>query len=143
MLHDIGKVAIPDNILLKPGKLTEEEFSKMKTHTFFGGKILEGAKSNLLRMAHKMSLFHHEKYNGNGYPFGLTGSKIPAEARIVAVADVFDALCMTRVYKKAWAFQDAVNFITEHSGSDFDPEVVDSFTKMLPQIKPLYQAQKK
>lgn len=99
-MHDIGKVALADNILLKPGKLTPDEFEIMKSHTIYGGRILEGAHSQVLKIAHKMSLYHHEKWNGSGYPKGLKGEEIPIEARIVTVADVFDALCMFRVYKK-------------------------------------------
>jgi HD-GYP domain-containing protein (c-di-GMP phosphodiesterase class II) len=138
MLHDIGKVAIPDYILLKPGKLTPEEYNKMKTHTFYGGKILEGAKSKILKTAHKMSLFHHEKYDGSGYPFGLKGGKIAIEARILSVADVFDALCMNRVYKKAWKISDAYKYMTEHSGSDFDPDVIAAFKHTFHDIKTAY-----
>lgn len=138
MLHDIGKVAIPDNILLKPGKLTEEEYDKMKTHTFYGGKILEGAKSKILKVAHKMSLFHHEKYDGSGYPFGLKGSKIPIEARILSVADVFDALCMKRIYKKPWKISEAYKYMLANCGSEFDPEVIQAFKQAFHEIKSLY-----
>ena len=100
-LHDIGKVALADNILLKPGKLTPHEFEIMKSHTVYGGRILEGAHSKVLKIAHKMACYHHEKWNGSGYPKGLKGEDIPIEARIVTVADVFDALCVCRVYKRA------------------------------------------
>jgi HD-GYP domain-containing protein (c-di-GMP phosphodiesterase class II) len=138
MLHDIGKVAIPDHILLKTGKLSDEEYNKMKTHTFYGGKILEGAKSKILQVAHKMSLFHHENYDGTGYPFGLKGSKIPIEARILSVADVFDALCMKRIYKKAWKISEAYKYMIEHSGSEFDPEVIEAFKHVFHEIKTPY-----
>lgn len=137
-LHDIGKVALADNILLKPGKLTPEEFEKMKEHTLYGGKILKGAKSKILQVAYKMSMYHHEKWNGKGYPKGLKGSEIPLEARIVTVADVFDALCQFRVYKSAWKTQDAYEYILEESGKSFDPRVVAAFKKIYPAIRKLY-----
>lgn len=137
-LHDIGKVALADNILLKPGKLTPEEFNKMKEHTLYGGKILEGAKSKILQVAYKMSMYHHEKWNGRGYPKGLKGKEIPLEARIVTVADVFDALCQFRVYKDAWRTQDAYEYILEESGKSFDPRVVVAFKKIYPAIRKLY-----
>lgn len=137
-LHDIGKVALADNILLKPGKLTPEEFEIMKSHTVYGGRILEGAHSKILQIAHKMSLYHHEKWNGLGYPKGLKGEDIPLEARIVTVADVFDALCVFRVYKKAWRTDDAYTYIVEESGKAFDPQVVTAFKKIYPSIRKLY-----
>ena len=137
-LHDIGKVALADNILLKPGKLTPEEFEIMKSHTIYGGKILEGAHSKVLQMAHKMSLYHHEKWNGSGYPKGLKEEEIPLEARIVTVADVFDALCVFRVYKKAWKTEEALNYIIEESGKSFDPRIVAAFKKVYPSVKRLY-----
>lgn len=137
-LHDIGKVALADNILLKPGKLTPEEFNKMKEHTIYGGKILEGAKSKILQVAYKMSLYHHEKWNGSGYPKGLKGEEIPLEARIVTVADVFDALCQFRVYKSAWRPEDAYEYILQESGKSFDPRIVAAFKKIYPTIRKLY-----
>ena len=137
-LHDIGKVALADNILLKPGKLTPEEFNKMKEHTIYGGKILEGAKSKILQVAYKMSIYHHEKWNGCGYPKGLKGNEIPLEARIVTVADVFDALCQFRVYKNAWKTEEAYQYILEESGKSFDPRVVAAFKKIYPAIRKLY-----
>ena len=137
-LHDIGKVALADNILLKPGKLTPEEFEIMKSHTVYGGRILEGAHSKILQIAHKMSLYHHEKWNGLGYPKGLKGEEIPVEARIVTVADVFDALCVFRVYKKAWKTDDAYAYIVGESGKAFDPRIVAAFKKIYPSIRKLY-----
>lgn len=137
-LHDIGKVALADNILLKPGKLTPEEFEIMKSHTVYGGRILEGAHSKILQIAHKMSLYHHEKWNGLGYPKGLKGEEIPVEARIVTVADVFDALCVFRVYKKAWKTDDAYTYIVGESGKAFDPRIVAAFKKIYPSIRKLY-----
>lgn len=137
-LHDIGKVALADNILLKPGKLTPDEFETMKSHTIYGGRILEGAHSKVLQMAHKMSLYHHEKWNGLGYPKGLREEEIPLEARIVTVADVFDALCVFRVYKKAWRTEEALAYILEESGKSFDPRIVEAFQKVYPSVKRLY-----
>lgn len=137
-LHDIGKVALADNILLKPGKLTPEEFEIMKSHTVYGGRILEGAHSKILQIAHKMSLYHHEKWNGSGYPRGLKGEEIPMEARIVTVADVFDALCVFRVYKKAWKTDDAYLYILGESGKSFDPRIVAAFKKIYPSVRKLY-----
>ncbi len=128
-LHDIGKVGIADAILLKPGKLTAEEFKEMKKHTLYGSKILSNAESHLLQIACKIAAFHHEKFNGKGYPDSLKGEKIPLYARIVSVADVFDALCMPRVYKPEWSPQKAFNYIKEESGKSFDPEVVEAFLK--------------
>ena len=137
-LHDIGKVALADNILLKPGKLTPEEFETMKSHTIYGGRILEGAHSKVLQMAHKMSLYHHEKWDGTGYPKGLREEEIPLEARIVTVADVFDALCVFRVYKKAWRTEEALSYILDEAGKSFDPRVVEAFQKIYPSVKRLY-----
>lgn len=140
-LHDIGKVALADNILLKPGKLTPEEFEIMKSHTVYGGRILEGAHSKVLQMAHKMSLYHHEKWNGKGYPKGLKGEDIPLEARIVTVADVFDALCVVRVYKKAWKTEEAFTYILNEAGQSFDPRIVSAFKRVYPAVRKLYAHQ--
>lgn len=137
-LHDIGKVALADNILLKPGRLTPEEFEIMKSHTIYGGRILEGAHSKVLQVAHKMSLYHHEKWNGTGYPKGLKGEDIPLEARIITVADVFDALCVARVYKKAWKTDDAYLYILGESGKAFDPRIVAAFKKIYSSVRKLY-----
>ena len=139
-LHDIGKIAIPDNILLKPGKLSPEEFEIMKRHTVYGGKILGGAQSSLLKIAHKMSLYHHERFDGTGYPEGLKGEEIPLEARIVAVADVFDALCMKRCYKKPWDIMKAYQFIIDQSEKAFDPHAVKAFKKIFSKIKSIYKS---
>lgn len=139
LLHDIGKVAIPDHILLKPGKLTPQEYEIMKQHTKYSEKILAGAKSKILETAYKMSVSHHEKWDGSGYPNGLKGEEIPLEARILAVADVFDALCMKRVYKKAWPLDKAYEYIISKAGSDFDPKVVEVFNKVFTQISKLYK----
>ena len=133
-LHDIGKVAIADAILLKPGKLTEEEFNEMKKHTLYGAKILCNAQSHLLQVACRIASSHHEKFNGTGYPNKLKGSQIPIEARIVSVADVFDALCMPRIYKPSWDSETAKKYIIDESGKSFDPEVVEAFLKVYPNI---------
>lgn len=139
LLHDIGKVAIPDHILLKPGKLTPQEYELMKEHTKYSEKILKGAKSKILEIAYKMSVAHHEKWDGSGYPNGLKGEEIPLEARILAVADVFDALCMNRVYKKAWPLENAYEYIVSKAGTDFDGKVVEVFKKVFPDILKLYK----
>ncbi len=110
----------------------------MKSHTVYGGRILEGAHSKILQIAHKMSLYHHEKWNGLGYPKALQGEEIPIEARIVTVADVFDALCVFRVYKKAWKTDDAYEYILGEAGKSFDPRVVAAFKKIYPSIRKLY-----
>ncbi|EAR61668.1 hypothetical protein MED92_03697 [Neptuniibacter caesariensis] len=131
-LHDVGKVGIPDNILLKPGKLTDEEFSIMKQHPQIGADALEVAEKQLgsnsfLRIAREISLTHHEKWDGNGYPNGLKGSDIPISGRLMAVADVYDALISKRVYKPAFSHEKARDIIVEGRGSHFDPAVVDAF----------------
>ncbi|MDX6769927.1 MAG: HD domain-containing protein [Elusimicrobiota bacterium] len=134
-LHDIGKVAIPDSILRKPGKLTPEEYEEMKKHTVYGAKMLANAESRLLRLAAKVAIGHHERYDGSGYPYGLKGDQISIEARIVTVADVFDALSSKRVYKGEWTVEDALKYIEENSGKIFDPKVVqvlhDKFADIL------------
>ncbi len=139
-LHDIGKIQVSDMILLKPGKLTDEEFEEMKMHTIYGGQILEHICDimpdiSYIKEARFMAEYHHEKWDGNGYPHNLKGESIPLSARIMAVADVFDALVSERVYKKAFTFEKAVEIITEESGKQFDPLVVDAFTKSLDEIK--------
>ena len=131
-LHDIGKVGIPDNILLKPGRLTEDEWLVMKTHPIIGENTLAATKhekehSHLLMVAQNIAGGHHEYWNGEGYPRGLRGLQIPLEARIMALADVYDALVSERVYKKHWTHENAVQFITEKKGAQFDPLVVEAF----------------
>ena len=126
-LHDVGKIGIPDGILLKPGKLTAEEWNHMKTHTLIGAKILSGSRFSVLQMAEEIALTHHEKWDGGGYSPGLKGEAIPLAGRIVAVADVFDALTHERPYKKAWPVADAVAEIQAQSGRHFDPAVVEAF----------------
>jgi len=126
-LHDLGKIGIPDGILMKAGKLTDEEFEVIKTHTTIGAKILAGGRSALVQLAERIASSHHEKWDGAGYPAGLVGNLIPLEARIVSIVDVFDALAHDRPYRKAWAVPDVLNRIREMSGSHFDPHIVDVF----------------
>ncbi len=126
-MHDIGKVATPDAVLLKPGKLTESEFLVMKQHAENGYTILSDSESRLIAVAATMALTHHEKFDGSGYPKGLKGEDIPLYGRIVAVADVFDALTSPRPYKRAWTLEEASQFLKENSGSHFDPQCVEAF----------------
>ena len=134
-MHDVGKIGIPDAILLKPGKLTPDEWEVMKRHTLIAGQILQGNDCEVILMARDIAMHHHEKWDGSGYPHGLSGEAIPAVARIVAVADVFDALTSSRPYKSAWSIDDAVAFIKGQSGVHFDPVVVDHFLQCLPEIE--------
>ena len=129
-LHDVGKLAIPDRILLKPGKLTVEEYEVMKTHTELGARLLSSGSSPVLQMAALIAATHHERWDGKGYPQGLSGESIPLVGRIVAVADVFDALIHDRPYKKAWPFEDALAEIERSAGTQFDPRVVKAFLKL-------------
>ena len=136
-LHDIGKVAIPDRILLKPGKLTEEEFEIMKTHTLHGAATLEAAMAEypetpFLEMARDIALAHHEKYDGRGYPRGLAGEAIPLSARIMALADVYDALTSRRVYKEAFSHERTRSMILQESGRHFDPAMIEAFQAQEP-----------
>jgi len=131
-LHDLGKIGIPDVILLKPGKLTDEEFEAIKTHARIGAEILAGSRSPLLRLAERIALTHHERWDGRGYPCGLCGEEIPLGGRIVAVADVFDALTHERPYKQAWPVDEAVAEILRQAGKQFDPGVVDAFSTLDP-----------
>lgn len=133
-MHDIGKIGTPDHILLKPGKLTDGEMVIMRDHARIGADILGDSDSSLMLMASKVARSHHEKWDGSGYPDGLSGSDIPVEARIVALADVFDALTSTRPYKKAWPVAEAVNFIKEQAGKHFDPQLVPLLEEKLPTL---------
>lgn len=126
-MHDIGKVGIPDHILLKPGKLTDEEMNLMKSHTTKGAQILAGSKYKMLQIAEQIAQTHHEKWDGSGYPSGLKDTEIPLVGRIVALVDVFDALITTRPYKRAWTFDETLHYIKEQNGKHFDPMVVDAF----------------
>ncbi len=139
-LHDIGKVAVPDAILLKPGPLTVDEFEVMKTHTTIGAQILSGSTSELIQLGAVVALNHHERWDGTGYPNGLQGTGIPRCGRIVTVADVFDALTSVRVYKHAWSQADAVAYIIGARGSQFEPEVVDAFLNVITRRLPALRA---
>lgn len=134
-LHDIGKVGIPDNILLKPGKLTFEEFNVMKKHSQIGAEAIRSTKGELiddtfLNFAEEIANYHHEKYDGSGYPNGLVGEEIPLSARLMAVADVYDALISKRVYKEGFTHEKAKEIIVEGKGTHFDPDVVDAFIQV-------------
>ncbi|MBW3697768.1 two-component system response regulator [Vibrio sp. T187] len=134
-MHDIGKIGIPDAVLLKPGKLDADEWSVMQTHVNIGVDILgDTSGSKLLEMAADVAQSHHEKWNGKGYPNGLSGNDIPLVARIAAVADVFDALTSERPYKKAWTVEDTFALLLEEKGEHFDPQLVDLFINHLPEI---------
>lgn len=139
-MHDVGKIGVPDAVLLKPGKLNSEEWELMKAHVTIGAELLSNADSDLLHMAREIALGHHEKWDGSGYPGGLKGEAIPIAARIVAVADVFDALMSKRPYKEAWKEEDAVAYIRENAGTHFDPEVVECFIGLLPEVRAICQA---
>ena len=141
-LHDIGKITVSDMILNKPGKLTDEEFAQMKRHTIVGADIIDGVIKNLpessagyLNEARNLALYHHEKWNGTGYPYGISGEEIPLSARIMAVADVFDALVSKRSYKEAFSFEKAIGIIEESAGSHFDPLIVKAFLNARDRIK--------
>ena len=137
ILHDVGKVAIPDSILKKPGKLDPEERKIIETHTLHGQNVLEKASrildgsNSLLNLSCEIALRHHEHYNGQGYPGNLAGQEIPLSARIVGLVDVFDALTSERPYKKAWSEQEAISYIGEQSGKQFDPRVIEAFHKTM------------
>jgi putative two-component system response regulator len=133
-MHDIGKIGIRDDILLKPGKLTDEEFKEMQRHPLIGAEILGDADSHLLQLAQQVALYHHEKWDGTGYPHGLKGEDIPLEARIVALCDVFDALTSTRPYKSAWSIEDTMAHLQAQKGRHFDPQLVDLLEQELPKI---------
>lgn len=139
-LHDIGKVGIPDYVLLKPGKFDAEERVIMETHSQVGAECLSAIEAQLgdddfLSMAHEIALWHHEKFDGTGYPTKLAGETIPLSARIVAVADVYDALISPRVYKRPMAHEQAVSIILKDSGSHFDPQIVAAFQAVEPQFR--------
>lgn len=127
-LHDVGKLGVPDSILRKPGKLTREEFEIMKTHTTIGAQILSGSRFPILQLAEEIALTHHERWDGNGYA-GLAGERIPLSGRIVALADVFDALTNDRIYRKAMPLEDALAEIELQRGRHFDPEIADAFLR--------------
>ena len=133
-MHDIGKIGIPDHVLMKPGKLDPDEWKIMQTHVDIGVEILSGSDFSLMDMASEIAQNHHEKWDGSGYPRALSGEDIPLVGRIVAVADVFDALTTERPYKKAWPVEESVAFLKEQSGKHFDPTLVEHFIEILPEI---------
>ena len=133
-MHDIGKLGIPDSVLLKPGKLDEEEWKVMQSHAQIGADILIGGNSDLMIMAHEIALTHHEKWDGSGYPNGLKGEDIPLSGRVSALADVFDALTSERPYKKAWSVEDAMELIRSESGKQFEPRLVELLDVKLPKV---------
>lgn len=126
-MHDVGKVGTPDRILLKPVKLEPDEWEVMKQHAELGARILQGSEAPMLQLAAEIALAHHEKYDGTGYPRGLVGADIPEAGRVVAVAEVFDALTSDRPYKRAWDLDRARAMLIEGRGSHFDPACVDAF----------------
>lgn len=133
-MHDIGKIGIPDHILLKKGKLNEQEWDVMKKHPEFGARIIGNDYSSLLKMSYSIAMTHHEKWDGSGYPKGLSGEDIPLEGRIVAIADVFDALTSERPYKNAWSVEKAVEYLDQESGRHFDPELVPLVHKVMDEM---------
>ena len=133
-MHDTGKIGIPDSILKAPGKLTEEEWGIMKTHAKIGFQILSESGNPIFQLAAEVAHYHHEKWDGSGYPESLAGEAIPESARIVAIADVFDALTMNRPYKRAWPSEQAVDLLKKDAGSHFDPRLIDIFISNLPEV---------
>ena len=133
-MHDVGKIGIPDNILRKPGPLDADEWKVMQSHATIGGDIIGRHEQGMLAMAHDVAMTHHEKWNGGGYPNGLAGEDIPLVGRIVAIADVFDALTSERPYKKAWTVERAVEYLQQQRGEHFDAALVDLFLQQLPAI---------
>lgn len=139
-MHDIGKIAIPDAILKKPGKLTPAEWEVMKTHTVIGSKIFQNSRSPILRAAAQIALTHHEKYDGTGYPRGLKGEEIPVFGRITAVVDVFDAVLSKRCYKAASTFDEAFSYIESLAGTHLDPKLVAAFVRIKDKVVAIYEA---
>lgn len=138
-MHDIGKIGIPDAILAKPGKLDADEWDIMKRHPEIGAHIIGDQVTGLLLTARRIALHHHEKWDGSGYPHGLAGEDIPIEARIVAIADVFDALISARPYKPAWPVQKAIDLIRSEAGKHFDPNLTELFIAQMPEILAVYE----
>jgi putative two-component system response regulator len=131
-LHDVGKLGVPDSILLKPGKLTAQEWEIVRGHAAAGARILAGSTSDLLRLAEEIALTHHEWWDGSGYPGGLSGEEIPISGRLVAAADVYDALTHERPYKRAWSITDSVTEMSRLAGRQFDPAIIDAFSQLDP-----------
>ena len=144
-LHDVGKIAIDDSILRKPAKLDEDEFEKMKKHTIFGGEIIKEiqektTESEFLNYAYVFAVYHHEKWDGSGYPYGIAGENIPLPARLMAIIDVYDALLSERPYKKAFSHEEAIKIIKDGKGSHFDPDLVEIFISASKQFRRLTAA---
>ena len=133
-LHDIGKIAIPDAVLMKPGPLDEQERARMKQHPRIGYQLLQDSQNRFIQVGALVALRHHERYDGKGYPDGLAGEDIPLEARIVTVADIFDALISRRPYKEAWSIARALEYIGEQSGQMLDPRCVSALMDNLPRL---------
>jgi putative two-component system response regulator len=142
MMHDVGKIGIPDSILLKPGKLTDAEFKVIKTHCEIGANIIGKHDAEILRMAREVALTHHEKWNGQGYPHGLKGDEIPLVGRISALADVFDALTSLRPYKQPWPAEEAFALIAREAGEHFDPELAQLFISLEPELRRIQETYK-
>ena len=142
MVHDIGKAGIGNTVLEKPGKLTPEEFDLVKEHTIIGAGLFTADPCDIAEMAHEISLHHHQKWNGKGYPviegIALSGAAIPLSARLTAIADVFDALVSPRCYKKQWDFESATSLLREEAGEHFDPELIHSFMEILDTVSMIY-----
>jgi len=134
-MHDVGKIGIPDAILCKPGNLTSNEFAVMQSHTVLGAKMLAGSQWPVLRMAEEIARYHHERWDGQGYPAGLVGEQIPKSARIVAIVDCYDALTHDRVYRRALPEKDVLRLMAEGRGTHFDPRLLDIFMSILPEIR--------
>jgi putative two-component system response regulator len=130
-LHDIGKVAVSDSVLLKPGPLTVAEFEEVKQHTVLGRRLLLGVSTELFGLAAEAAWAHHEWWDGSGYPNGLSGESIPLSGRIVAIADVYDSLISRRIYKREWSVAEAVRFVRSGSGTQFQPEMIEAFTRVM------------
>ncbi len=131
-IHDLGKMHVPDMILNKAGKLTDDEFGVIKSHTWMGLDIIQKVKYNdVIKKAEDVILYHHEDYNGKGYPEGLTGERIPVSARIVRIADTFDALISKRIYKESWSFDNALKYLEQQKGKLFDPDITDVFLEIV------------
>ncbi len=138
-MHDVGKIGIPDRILQKPGPLDPDEWKIMQSHVTIGAEIIGDHDGGMLALAAQIALTHHEKYDGSGYPHGLRGNDIPLVGRIVAIADVFDALTSKRPYKKAWTEEEALTFLREQKGRHFDPALVDLFLEQMPAVRAVQQ----